>query len=172
MKPELWKPIIGYETDYEVSNHGRVRRISSGSNNAQPGRILGTYNGHGYLNTTLCSQGQVRRFRTHVLVARAFVLNPESKPQVNHKDGNKANNYYENLEWATPSENQRHAVAAGLHMKLPGESNPQSKLTTAQVLQIREWRAKGCSLATLAAEYGVGIMQISRICSRKRWAHI
>jgi hypothetical protein len=171
MEPEIWKPIIGHERDYEVSSHGRVRRISYCCASPE-GRILSQYSGHGYLNHTLCSDGKETRYRSHVLVARAFVPNPDGKPQVNHKDGVKANNYYENLEWVTASENQQHAVAAGLHMKLPGESNAMAMLTAAQVLEMRDYAAKGVSLTTLAKEYHIHYQTVYKIIHRKRWTHI
>jgi hypothetical protein len=50
----------------------------------------------------------------HRLVAKAFIRNPEGKKTVNHKDGNKQNNHYLNLEWATHSDNERHAWRLGL----------------------------------------------------------
>ena len=54
--------------------------------------------------------GSKKRCYAHRLVARAFIPNPQNKKEVNHIDGNKANNYIDNLEWATSSENKQHAI--------------------------------------------------------------
>lgn len=65
-------------------------------------------NRNGYLVATLSVEGQRIRTGVHRLVASAFLPNPEGKPQVNHKNGNKQDNRIENLEWATCSENNLH----------------------------------------------------------------
>lgn len=56
-----------------------------------------------------------RTYRVHRLIATAFIPNPDGKPQVNHKDGNKRNNSVENLEWVTVSENTARAWRNGLN---------------------------------------------------------
>lgn len=93
---EIWKPINGYEGLYEISNTGRVNSLISG-------RILKTYpNNKGYLYVRLTKDGQHKAFSVHRLVANAFIPNTERMEQVNHIDGNKQNNYSENLEWCKP----------------------------------------------------------------------
>lgn len=68
----------------------------------------------GYLTFNLCEQGICKTYKAHRLVADAFLKNPQEKPQVNHLDGNKENNNFLNLKWATAKENIRHAHRNGL----------------------------------------------------------
>lgn len=110
---EVWKPVVGYEGLYEVSNFGRVRRIFRyGRPYITPCKPKITRDG--YFESTLVKEGKPKCIRTHRLVARAFCDNPENKLEVNHKDGNKLNNCSDNLEWVTSSENQKHAYKMGL----------------------------------------------------------
>lgn len=59
----------------------------------------------GYQRVNLCKDGQQKTFFIHRLVAEAYIPNPDNKPQINHKDEVKTNNYLNNLEWATSKEN-------------------------------------------------------------------
>lgn len=68
----------------------------------------------GYYRVEIWHKGFGRKHLVHRLVASAFIPNPNDKPQVNHKDGNKLNNDVENLEWVTQSENQIHAYRTNL----------------------------------------------------------
>lgn len=80
--------------------------------NQKTGRYLkGQINKHGYFsyNITL-PDGSKKRLYAHRLVAQAYIPNPNNKKEVNHIDGNKLNNYKDNLEWVTPKENQQHAL--------------------------------------------------------------
>jgi predicted RNA-binding protein with PIN domain len=97
---EVWKQIEDYEK-YEVSNLGKVR-------NCKTNRVLKAYNRGGYYCVGLSKQSKISTYDIHRLVAIAFILNPENKPQVNHKDKNSLNNNVNNLEWVTNKENSIH----------------------------------------------------------------
>lgn len=115
---EAWKDIAGYEGLYQVSNFGRVKSLGriDRFNKKWDARILIPHCvGKNYLAVGLCKDGVVKSRRVHRLVAEAFIPNPQGKPQVNHKDGNKGNNFASNLEWSTNSENQIHARKTGLN---------------------------------------------------------
>lgn len=119
---EVWKDIIGYEGKYQISNYGRVKslprekKVGYVNTYITPEIILKTYKSKkGYLNITLSKNGKCIDKRNHILVAQHFIPNPNNKPQVNHKDGNKLNNNVENLEWVTNDENIQHAWKLGLY---------------------------------------------------------
>lgn len=93
------KDIKNYEGLYGITSCGRVwsyRRQKF---------LKPRVDKYGYLTVCLSNQGQKKFAKIHRLVAEAYIPNPEEKPQVNHKDENKANNSINNLEWATGKEN-------------------------------------------------------------------
>ena len=99
---EEWRPVVGYEGLYEVSNTGRVRSLDKydSMNRFLRGRILRLFtDGLGYLRAQLYSNSKRKSFLVHRLVAQAFIPNPDNLPQVNHRDENPSNDSVDNLEW-------------------------------------------------------------------------
>ena len=113
---EIWKDIRGYEGIYQVSNYGRVKRFFQ---KGKERMLKGKKDKDGYVEIVLSKDSEKRYFRLHRLVAEAFILNVENKPEVNHKDKNKLNNTSANLEWVTTAENIRHSFLLGrnVHVK-------------------------------------------------------
>lgn len=97
---EQWKQIVDYP-NYHISSFGNVKNIISN-------KLLTPNNKGGYYNVSLISNKNRKSLKVHRLVALAFIENPNNKPHVNHKDKNRLNNYVENLEWMTPTENNIH----------------------------------------------------------------
>lgn len=165
---EIWKDVVGYEGYYKVSNFGRIRSFVLGGYN---GCILSqTTHKQGYKRINLSDGKSDSEHLVHRLVATAFTPNPYGKETVNHIDGNKSNNNVSNLEWATQSENNRHAIRTGL--KIFTEKNRLAstrgfKISRDQVADIRIRFLKGKSLSELAKMYSVSKAQICRIVNRK-----
>lgn len=112
IKEEVWKDVVGYEGYYQVSNLGRVKRLSrhiTGKNGVTrywKGKVITqTPNPDGYPMCILSKDGKTNLYGVHRLVAKAFLPNPEKLPVVNHKDENKENNVVQNLEWCTVAYN-------------------------------------------------------------------
>lgn len=108
---EVWKDIEGYEGLYKVSNLGNIHSIKSHY------ILKGSIDTMGYRIVNLSKNKTNKHFYIHRLVAKAFIPNPDNKPQVNHIDGNKLNNNITNLEWVTGKENIRHASKNNLLQK-------------------------------------------------------
>lgn len=111
--------------DYEITRDGVVINKHSGK------VVKPQMNGTGYYRVGICGKLQF----VHRLVAEKYIPNPENKPQVNHKDGNKTNNCVENLEWVTNRENSIHALKNGW-MRIE-EKHQFAKLTRKQVSFIK-----------------------------------
>ena len=107
-EPEIWMDIAGYDGKYKISNYGRVYSVERKSSRGRKvnAKILNQfYDKHGYKQVCLSDCGKSKKISVHALVARAFVKNPNNYFIVNHKDENKENNFYKNLEWCTDEYN-------------------------------------------------------------------
>lgn len=107
---EIWKEVPGYEGCYDVSNLGRVKRISkiiNGKYYLSDKILKGSINSNGYLMIQLNNNGQIKHYYIHQLVAMSFLNHKPNKLKlvVNHKDFNKLNNNVCNLEIITQRKN-------------------------------------------------------------------
>lgn len=157
---EIWKPVDEFTGWYEVSSLGRIRRIKAAPG-ARVGRILRLKkHKNGYPFVILCVDGITYTRDIHRVVAKAFVANPASLPEVNHKDGTKSNNASDNLEWSTSSHNKVHALKTGLR---------KTKLNPEQIVAIR---ASVDTDLSLSAHYGVSPALINFVKNRVYYKHV
>lgn len=155
---ERWLPLSGYEAFYQISDNGQVRSFHSCNRHVSGAIRKPAIAGPGYYQLPLTdSNGAVKYKYAHVLVALHFVPNPLNLPKVNHKDGNKLNNHYLNLEWCTQMENIHHAQRTGL-----------SRVTIVPLSKIRLMRDAGYMFHEIAEEFGVSTSYIWRLLNKKQ----
>ena len=110
VESEVWKPVVGYEGLYEVSNIGRVRSINF--RNSGKAKVMSpSFNTWGYLIVDLRKNNKRHSYTVHRLVALAFIPNPDNLPEINHKNEIKYDNTVENLEWCTRKYNINYGTA-------------------------------------------------------------
>lgn len=172
---EIFKPVVGFEGAYEVSNFGTVKSLerkvptSRGKNKFRviPERIMSTPDrGNGYLFVDMRCGEKKKQASIHQLVATAFIPNPENKPQVNHINGIKTDNRVENLEWATASENAKHTFDVLGRIPLRGSSDPKSKPVFQYTLNGELVKVWGCGKEA-EREGGFCSTAISSCCCKK-----
>lgn len=162
---EIWMDIPNYSR-YEASNYGRIRSLNYKMSGAK--RIIKSAKSKdGYLQSMfLCDDGKYKTKKIHFLIALAFFGERKDGLEVNHIDGNKENNFPNNLEYVTRSENCLHSFRIGLQKPKRGELNGMSKLTKEQVDYARKLKSDGgryWGRNELAKEYGVTPKNLQKI---------
>ena len=128
---EIWKDIIGYEGYYQVSSLGRVRSLNRTVRNHlgftfAKGKVLSGIPRNGYIRVQLFKDGKFKNYSIHRLVANAFVDNKNNMPEVNHKNEDKSDNRFNNLEWCSRKQNCNYGT----------RSERQSKKISKNILQL------------------------------------
>lgn len=130
---EEWRPVIGFEGIYEVSNFGEVKSLPRNGTVLAAKTLMGFIDGGGY-QQVLLTEKRIHK-KIHRLVAEHFIVNHENKPCINHIDRDRSNNRVDNLEWCTHKENIAHMYKMG-YKAAEMENHSQSKLDSTQLLTI------------------------------------
>lgn len=156
---EQWKMVTGYEGLYMVSDKGNVKGLKSG-------KILSNkrFNPDGYIQVALRKDGKAKEFMVHRLVAQEFLEKPSdpNKTTINHKNGVKTDNYVENLEWFSMSEQMQHAYDTGLKKPIKG-SEVLTKEEMEEIKRTYKRYKHGFGSVALAKKYGVESTTILRV---------
>lgn len=182
---EIWRPIVGFEEMYDVSNLGRVRSLFRyltyknrfGTFTTRPIKakfFKCTPCNIGYPRVRLNKDGILTEIHVHRLVASAFIDNPNKFTYVNHLDENKKNNIVTNLEWCTQSRNAIHTY--DLHEDRRGEFHFHSKLTEKTVKEIRNYfynnQITMIDCDQLAIKYNVTRVTIYNAAKKISWRRL
>lgn len=175
MSEEEWRPVVGWEDQYEVSDHGGIRSIARYLGCRGGGRILykarvrrPMLNRHGYPVVTMEARGKKKILKSvHRAVVEAFVGPIPSGMVINHLDGVKTNNHISNLEACTCQQNSRHMV--DVLNKMNGERHPHSILTDAGANEIVSLVLNGFDHHAVAEAYGVTRCTVGLIMRGKQW---
>lgn len=171
MNTEQWKEIAGFPK-YEVSNMGRVRTIKA----KRPVKSRLAFKDK-YLKVSLGagSAGRTKPKRVHRLVALHFVDGYKPGLHVNHKDGNRLNNRFDNLQWTTQAENNRHSyeVLGNVSPMLKGKrepfKTPSNKVTAIeQVLEFERLNKSGISSEVIGPMFGINGTTVRRYLRKLR----
>jgi hypothetical protein len=174
-------PLPIFKDYYTISNHGKIVRLERISININGVRkrlkekeIKHTFSKNKYPCVSISVNGICKRVYVHRMMAIAFIPNPENKPEVNHKDGNRSNFSLNNLEWVTAKENVNHAIETGLANHVKGEDAYFSKLTEKKVLAIRRLHRINPKFnrRALSRKIGVSHQNISDIVNNKAWKYL
>jgi len=177
---EEWKPVVGYEDFYECSNLGRFRSLPKVVNGRwgkcrYKGKVIKVMESliTGYGLICLVKENRKKTtIRSHRLIAKAFIPNPDGKLYVNHIDLNKMNNRVDNLEWVTAKENTAHARASKEWNVLRGENAPTAKIKEHQVIEIRKLFASGMKQHEIQKHLTLTKGIVFNVITGRTWKHV
>lgn len=173
---EIWKPVLGWENLYEVSNHGRVRSLPRQTvKGVRGGNLLTPYlRRDGYYEVYLWDRANRPRRAAfiHHLVLEAFDKPRPEGQETLHGPGGKLNNYWpENIAWGTRAQNMGEDRVRD-HQSNRGEHHGQTSLTWADVCEIhRLLKEHQLFQYQIAERFGVCRQTITLIKQGKVWAH-
>ena len=180
---EQWRPVVGWEGFYEVSDLGRVRSLDRVCHSylRGPQRWKGclltakiNHNRSGYRQVALTRKGHPHYAYVHRLVLEAFVGPCPAGMETAHGDGNSSNNALSNLRWATPPNNHADKVQHGTDPK--GERNGMARLTEDDVREIRRRYRRvsyhESNAVELMREFGLTRSGLLDVVKRRKWAHV
>jgi len=170
---EVWKPVVGYEGLYSVSNFGNIR--SEGVlRGTVSGKLLKPQKwGRGYLYISLYKNQKPTTKKIHRLVLESFVGKRKKGIVSNHKNGNKQDNRLCNLEYCTVSQNGKHAFDTGLRISQKGEECGRAKLNEKDVIKIRKLYKTGKYMKKDIAEmFNITPTNVYSIVNKKSWKHV
>lgn len=169
---EVWKPVVGHEGQFEVSDAGRVKALAHsvrhwcGRMIPKPERIVAqSRHSGGYLVVALRDG---KKHYVHRLVMAAFVGQPEEGHDVNHIDGNKTNNCVGNLEYCDRLGNVRHAIATGLQDN-SGEDNGMNRYSADAIRAAHSMVQGGATQKQAAVATGVAESTVHQVVRGNRW---
>ena len=164
--------VIGPECEINRKGEIRQKEIVLGGHTFVDFVRKASINKTGYVYMAFREGGKQKNHYVHRLVAETFVVNPDNKPFVNHKDGDKQNNTVDNLEWVTTAENNQHARDTGLVVTPKGEESKLAVLTNSEVLEIKRQLSEGRKQRDIAHDFNVHYSLISHIKAGRKWGDI
>jgi len=154
---------------YAISNYGRVKRVLPGVA-TQIGRLLSPWvSSNGYAYVDLWKNNTRYRFKVHQLIASTFIGPCPKGKEINHKDGIKINNIYNNLEYVTHKQNSDHAHKLGLIQHAKGKDHPQATITHSQVKKTKRLKNQGYSDRYISKQLGISKGTVYSIIKNLHW---
>ena len=163
-KVETWRSVPGFEALYEVSCTGRVRSLRRSI-------VLKPGTASGYLYVVLCGNTKRVNARIHSLVAECFIGARPKGYDVNHINGDKADNSVGNLEYCTRSANLSHAFKNGLKTH-KGSNHPKAIYSDKQILMLKKYLSDGYKHREVAELMNVPMHLVADVSAGRQWQHI